>query len=300
MCPMPEGTAEGTVTWRQLLAEDVPRLRAAGHEGADVEARRIVEEASGLEGAELALGLDEAVTEGRLAHHDDMVSRRVGGEPLQYVLGRWGFRHLDLAVDRRALIPRPETEQVVEVGLAELDRMDDGDHELVVVDLGTGTGAIALSIASERIRTRVWATDASDDAIALARANLAGIGRPAARVRIVPGSWYDALGDDLRGEVALVISNPPYVADDAPLPVEVVDWEPHAALRAGPDGLDDLHRIIDGAADWLMPGGALVVEIDPGQADAVSARARAAGLVDVVVVDDLSSRARAMRARRPA
>jgi release factor glutamine methyltransferase len=244
--------------------------------------------------------LDEPVTEGRLAHHDDMVRRRVAGEPLQYTLGRWGFRHLDLAVDPRALIPRPETEQVVEVGLAELDRLGVADRELDVVDLGTGTGAIALSVATERLRTRVWAVDLSPDALALARANLAGIGRPAARVRMLEGRWFDPLPDELRGTVALVISNPPYVPDGAELPPAVQQWEPEVALRSGPNGLDDIAVIVAAAGEWLMPGGALVVELDPSQADAAQDLARQAGLCDVTVAPDLSSRARALRARRPA
>ena len=142
-----------------MWAESAERLRAAGLEQADSDARRIVEEASGHEGAALAVHLDDPVTERQIAYHDDMLARRLAGEPLQYALGRWGFRHLDLAVDQRVLIPRPETEQVVEVGLPELDRLDIATRELHVVDLGTGSGAIALSVATERVRTQVWAVD---------------------------------------------------------------------------------------------------------------------------------------------
>ncbi len=165
------------VTWREVLARDVAALRDAGVGSPDAEARWIVGEAAGHEGAALVAHLDDAATARALAYHDGMVSRRVEGEPIQYVLGRWGFRSLDLAVDTRALIPRPETEQVVEVALAELDRVGGRDRRTCVADLGTGTGAIALSVAIERPRTEVYATDVSSDALALARANLAGLGR---------------------------------------------------------------------------------------------------------------------------
>src|SRR5438105_5970876 len=143
-----------------------------------------------------------------------MVARRAAGEPLQYVLGRWAFRTLDLMVDRRVLIPRPETEQVVEVALAEARRL----HARIAADLGTGSGAIALSLAAELPGVDVWATDVSADALAVARANLAGIGTfAAARVRIQEGDWFGALPPELRGRLDIVVSNPPYIGDDESL-----------------------------------------------------------------------------------
>jgi release factor glutamine methyltransferase len=285
------------VTWRDLLAPDAATLRDAGCHAAELEARWIVEEASGHDGAALVPHLDDEVTERAIAYHDGLLRRRVAGEPLQYVLGRWGFRSLDLAVDRRALIPRPETEQVVEVALAELDRRGGSERPTRVVDLGTGSGAIALSIAVERVRCEVWASDLSSDALALAGANLAGIGRAGVRVRLVAGRWFAALPDELRATIDVVVSNPPYVRDDAPLPEAVSSWEPAMALRSGPDGLDDIRVLLSEAGEWLAPGGAVVIEIDPGQAADVVALARAAGLVDVEVFDDLSGRARTLRAR---
>ena len=130
-----------------------------------------------------------------------MLRRRIAGEPIQYVLGHWAFRGLDLMVDGRVLIPRPETETVVEVALRELDRLGGRDRPTTVVDLGTGSGAIALAVATERVRTRVWATDSSDEALQVARANLAGIGRSAARVQVssrfvVRGARAGAPGTD--------------------------------------------------------------------------------------------------------
>jgi release factor glutamine methyltransferase len=289
----------GAVTWREVLIVDVAALHDAGVEMADAEARWIVGEAMGHDGASLVAHLDDAASERSLAYHDGMLARRVAGEPIQYVLGRWAFRSLDLAVDRRALIPRPETEQVVEVALAELDRLGGRERSTRVADLGTGTGAIALSIATERARSEVDATDVSSEALALARANLAGIGRAGARVRLFEGSWFDALPDDRRGALDLVVSNPPYVPDREPLDPAVEQWEPKAALRGGPDGLDHVRHILTTATSWLVAGGAIVVELDPRQAEEAASLATSAGLTDVEVFDDLSGRSRALRARCP-
>lgn len=297
---------EGTVAWRAVLAETEGRLAAAGLPVR--EARWIVEEASG--GA-TAADLDELATVRGMARHDAMVERRLAGEPLQYVLGRWAFRTLDLMVDRRVLIPRPETEVVAGLALLEVDRRvegrpvgGDGDPVLVA-DLGTGSGAIGLSVAAERLGTRVWCVDASADAVVVARANCAGLGRPARRVVVSEGSWFDGLPDDLAGRLDVVVSNPPYVAPDDYLPSEVVDWEPDVALFAPDDGAlgagtSALRILVDGAPAWLAPGGALVLEMASDQTSAMASYAEATGYVDVAVHPDLAGRERAMVARRPA
>jgi release factor glutamine methyltransferase len=224
-----------------------------------------------------------------------MVEPRVAGEPLQYVLGRWGFRTLDLLVDKRVLIPRPETEIVVEHALAEVDRIGAS----TVVDLGTGSGAIALSMAVERPSLSGWATDSSPAALEGARATLAGLGGGGGRVRIVEGDWYAALPEEVAGSVDVVVSNPPYVADSDPLPDEVAHWEPDAALRAGPEGLDAIDRIVAGAPAWLRPTGALVIEIGETQGEAVVARCKHSGL-SAEVRADLAGRDRVVVARREA
>jgi release factor glutamine methyltransferase len=284
-------------SWRLALAEAGARLAAAGVPTAEVDARRLVERASGYDGSELALHLGERVPRRGGAHLDTMVERRAAGAPLQYVLGRWAFRNLDLLVDRRVLIPRPETEQVVEVALDELRRLAPR-RPTTVVDLGTGSGAIALSVAVEVVTARVWGSDVSPDALAVARANLAGIGRPAARVRLVEGDWFSALPGELRGAVDMVVANPPYVAADDDLPCEVADWEPTRALVAGPTGLEHLARIVDEAPGWLAPAGALVLELAPHQAETISAAARASGFAHVEVRPDLAGRHRVLLARR--
>ncbi len=291
---------DGTVSWRNLQAEAERALSAVSDSPA-IDARRIVERASGLEGAQYVLGLDDLATERGVHFFDLMLERRVHGEPLQYVVGSWGFRYLDLLVDRRVLIPRPETESVVEFALVELDAMRVGEpgRSLVAVDLGTGSGAIGLSIAFERERVDVWLTDASEDALSVARANLAGLGRAAPRVSIAPaGEWFASLPAQLRGQIDLIVSNPPYVADSDELPAVVRDWEPASALFAGADGLDDLRVIVAESPSWLSPAGSLVVELAPTQAEAFAALAREAGFAEVEIKQDLTGRDRAVICRR--
>ncbi|MGQ0617647.1 MAG: peptide chain release factor N(5)-glutamine methyltransferase [Acidimicrobiia bacterium] len=290
----------GPVSWRSLLD------RATAVLGERDDARRIVETASGWSGATLAVHLDDPCTVLGHSRYTAMVARRSTGEPLQYVLGGWGFRRLDLMVDRRVLIPRPETEWVVEAALAEVDRLAasasasasaPGPAAMTAVDLGTGSGAIALSLATERTGLAVWATDVSADALAVARANLAGVGRAATRVRIVPGDWFEALPADLRGGIDLIVSNPPYVAATDDLPPEVRDWEPTEALVPGPRGLEAIEVIVAQAPAWLRRPGALVVEIGEAQGEAALAAAGQAGFADCEVRPDLAGRDRVLVAR---
>ena len=286
----------GVRRWRDLMAEASAVLPVH-------EARRIVERVSGYDGSELVVAFDEAAPARVLDFFAGLVERRVGGEPLQYVVGRWGFRRLDLLVDRRVLIPRPETEQVVEVALAELARIEPGKHP-VLVDLGTGSGAIALSLAVEVPGAQVHATDRSPDALAVAGANLAGVGGYAAtRVRLCEGSWFEALPAGLAGWVHLIVSNPPYIAEHevAGLDPEVVSWEPLGALVAGATGMEDVATIIAGAAAWLTRPGALVVELAPHQAEEAVALALApgTGFVHAEIRPDLAGRPRALVARTP-
>ena len=284
-----------------MLVETESRLVGSGHDRATAvrEARWIVEEASGS--ASVA-ELEVFATVRGMAHHDAMVERRLGGEPVQYVLGRWPFRTLDLMVDRRVLIPRPETEVVAGLVLDEVDRLaagrDPAVEPILVADLGTGSGAIGLSVAVERVGTRVWCTDVSPDALAVARANCAGLGSPAQRVTVAEGLWFDALPVDLRGRFEVIASNPPYVAPDEHLPAEVLDWEPGGALFSDDRGMADLRVLVDGARDWLAPGGALVLEMAPHQTGLIAELAHTTGYVEVSVRRDLADRDRALVARR--
>jgi release factor glutamine methyltransferase len=270
--------------------------RAAQASLGPLESWFVLERASGFDRARLVPRLDDPVPARTAAYVDALVARRAAGEPLQYVLGVWGFRRLELVVDRRVLIPRPETEVVVEVALGELDRL--GPVAPVAVDLGTGSGAIALSLALEAPRARVWGTDRSAEALAVARANLAGMGsRVATRVRLAEGDWFAALPDELRGRVDLVVANPPYVAAGEALPEEVAGWEPAGALIAGPTGLEDVARILAEAPAWLARPGVVVVEIAPHQAGEAEALARQAGFDPVTVKPDLAGRPRALVGR---
>ena len=277
-------------TWRDLQ-------RLAQAEMGAREAWFVLERASGYDRAGLIPRLGDPVPARTVDFVHRMLERRRTGEPLQYVLGVWSFRRLELVVDRRVLIPRPETEMVVEVALEELRRLD-ADHRLLAVDLGTGSGAIAISLALEVPAARVWGTDRSEEALAVARANLSGMGAAVAtRVRLSAGDWFAALPPNLRGQVDLIVANPPYVGADEVLPAEVADWEPVGALVAGPTGLEAVARIVSEAPAWLRRPGALVVVIAPHQAGAAADLAEAAGFSDVDVRPDLAGRPRALVGR---
>ncbi|MGH9228472.1 MAG: peptide chain release factor N(5)-glutamine methyltransferase [Acidimicrobiales bacterium] len=288
-------TATGGVAWQTLLDEATGRLAGAGFENAGQEARWLVQRASGLEGAGPIVGLDQPASLRNAAYFYDMLERRLRGEPLQYVLGHWGFRVLDLYVDDRVLIPRPETEALAQMALEECRRLD----ARLAVDLGTGSGAIALALAVEWTGIEVWATDVSPAALAVARANVAGVGRIGAAVRLAEESWYEALPAELAGAVDVIVSNPPYVAEFEveDLPDEVRAWEPLGALVSGPTGLEAIERIVAEAPLWLAHPGALLVEIAPHQAAEAEALARAAGFGSAAVWPDLTGRDRILLAR---
>jgi release factor glutamine methyltransferase len=273
--------SDSTVSWRQLWNETAARIGRP-------QAKWMCEVASGCDGDEFLDELDRPATERGVAHLDAMLVRLATGEPLQYVLGRWGFRHLDLMVDRRVLIPRPETESVVETALKLARSMP---RPLVCADLGTGSGAIGLSLASELPidGVTVWMTDRSADALDVARANAAGIGRAAANVRLAEGDWFEALPDELRGVFGLIVSNPPYINDDdIELEAIVRVWEPAMALFGGDDGLDAVRSLVAAAPRWLRPGGWLVIEIGSSQGRRVVELLSAAGLTDVELRQDLN------------
>jgi release factor glutamine methyltransferase len=283
------------VPWRDLLAGAAARLRTAGLDNADQEARWLVERATGYSAAELAVHLDQPATERGTTHLHGMVERRVAGEPLQYALERWGFRSLDLYVDRRVLIPRPETEVLAGMALDECRRLSAG----LAVDLGTGSGALALALAVERPGLEVWGTDVSGEALAVARANLAGLGRAARSVRLAEGVWFEALPGDMAGRIDVIVTNPPYVADDeiVDLPPEVREWEPHQALLSGPTGTEDIEHLVAEAPRWLARPGSLLVELAPHQARHAQNLAVRAGFASATVWPDLTGRDRILLAR---
>jgi release factor glutamine methyltransferase len=211
-------------------------------------------------------------------------SRRLAGEPVAYLTGRRGFWTLDLSVTADVLIPRPETELLVETALARIP----ADAAWDLADLGTGSGAIALALARERPACRVLATDRSAEALAVARANARR--HDIRNVDFREGDWWAPL-EGLR--LDLIVSNPPYVpAADPHLSRGDVRFEPRGALASGPEGLDDLRSIIAGAPDHLHPGGALLLEHGYDQGGAVRALLRAAGFTDVRTWRDLNGHER--------
>jgi release factor glutamine methyltransferase len=298
-----------TPTLSALRADASARLTDAGIIPAEAEARFMVERASGYDADEWIEAAEVRPPPRAEARLHEMVARRVAGEPLQYVLGAWSFRGLDLMLDRRVLIPRPETEVVVEVALEEAERLGlrgsarriglvGAAPKAILADLGTGSGAIALALEAELPDVEVWATDASEEALAVARANVAGCA--ATRVRLATAaSWFDALPATLRGALQLVVANPPYVAEHevASLPDEVRLHEPRTALVAGPNGTEAIEALLHDVRGWLAPGGTVVLEIAPHQGEDMRHYALALGYREVFVRDDLTGRPRILVAR---
>jgi release factor glutamine methyltransferase len=215
-----------------------------------------------------------------------LVRRRLAGEPVAYLVGWRGFWRLDLAVGPDTLIPRPETELLVDLAL---ERVAPG-QDARVADLGTGSGAIALALALERPQARVLATDASAAALALARRNAEALGPGASRLEFRHGDWWEPVAGEY---FDLVASNPPYIAEHDPhLACGDLRFEPRAALASGPDGLDAIRAIVHGAPAHLRPGGWLLLEHGRDQGAAVRALMVQAGLADVSTARDLEGRER--------
>ncbi|SFR88731.1 release factor glutamine methyltransferase [Dyella sp. OK004] len=219
-----------------------------------------------------------------IAVYDALVARRAAGEPVAYITGRRGFWSLELEVTPATLIPRPETELLVELALRHLP----SDQTLQVADLGTGSGAIALAIAHERPRAQVSAVDVSAEALSVARRNAQRLG--IGNVRFVQGSWMTPLSNE---SFAVIVSNPPYIeADDPHLGQGDLRFEPAGALASGADGLDAIRQIVAAAPAHLQPDGWLLMEHGWDQGPPVRALLAAAGYVDVETVRDLEGRDR--------
>jgi release factor glutamine methyltransferase len=242
----------------------------------------------------LYTGFDQPLTSEELDRYRDVLRRRACGEPTAYLVGEKEFWSLKLAVDARVLIPRPDTERLVEAALEVARAL--AENAPRVVDLGTGSGAIAIAIAGEIPSARVVATDVSPDALAVARLNIERHGL-ADRVRLLEGDLYGALEPSDRFD--LIVSNPPYVrrADVASLQPEIVYHEPRGALDGGDDGLDIIRRVIAGAPRHLESDGALLCEIGMDQGASVRALAEGAGLTRIEILRDLGGNERTLRAR---
>jgi release factor glutamine methyltransferase len=270
----------------EALRLGTARIEHPGAATPRLDAELLLASTLGIARTELYTSFDRPLTDAELDAFDALVARRARGEPVAYIVGEWGFRRLTLCVDRRALIPRPETETVVERALARLRGVDAPS----VLDVGTGSGAIALAIADEHPGAQVLAIDASDEAISLARANVERTGLDVELCRhdfftgLPPGPWQ------------LVVSNPPYVEPEElrTLMPDVRDWEPHEALVA--EGATD--AIAEAAREVLAPGGALVLEVADEKAAAVVGLLEQLGYDDVVASPDLAGRDRVVEGTR--
>jgi release factor glutamine methyltransferase len=252
----------GATPVREALDSAVVALTAAGVEMPRLDAEVLLAHVLGVDRAALVIDRDRAVEGAAVRAFQDAVRRRAfDREPVAYITGVKGFRHLELQVDPRVLIPRPETETLVE---AAVENLPQGAR---VVDVGTGSGAIALALEDERPDLEVTGTDVSEDALEVARANAERLGLD------VAFAHADLLAGV--GDFDAVVSNPPYVEDGAELAPEIVRHEPSLALRAGPDGLDVLRALVPAAA--ALGAGVLAVEVGAGQAAAVEELARGAG-----------------------
>lgn len=258
---------------REALSASIDALRAAGVEDPRLDAELLLAEATGWERARLVADPQAEIPPPAARRFAEMVRRRLRREPVAYIIGRRGFRHLELAVDPRVLIPRPESELLVELALELRPR--------TVLDVGTGSGALALAIAAELPGAEVVATDTSRGALAVAAANAERLGL-AARVQLCEGTLPP--GDE---EFDLVVANLPYVSEGewGELQPEVTEWEPREALLAGPEGLDALRSVVPRLA---RTAGTLALEVGQGQAAAVGEILRAAGCPEVESRSDLA------------
>jgi len=273
------------VTVRDLLVAGTEELSSAGVPSPRVDAEWLLAHALGVSRTELYADGDEAP-----AHRErvfrELVARRAAREPLAYVLGEWGFRRLTLSVDSRVLVPRPETEALVERCLELIAPLT----QPRVLDIGVGSGAIALAIVDEHPGARVSGTDTSPDALAVAKENAA---RTGLAVELVEGELFAGL----EGPFDLVVSNPPYVApeDVQALPPEVGEYEPRAALIES----GATESIAAEAPSRLVRGGSLAFEVADGQAGAVAGLLRGLGYEEVTIGKDLAGRERVVDGRAP-
>ena len=279
--------SEAGVSRGSLLAEGAVALAAAGLSAPRREALRLWAELSGESPASGLVPPGTAVSRQRADAFAEAIRRRAAGEPLAHVTGRTGFRHLTLRSDRRALIPRPETEGLVDLVLA---RVPGGR----VADVGTGSGCIALSLASEGSYQQVIGIDLSPQALALASENRALTG---GQVALVRGNLCQPLSPAC---LDALVSNPPYLtaAEYAALDGSVRQWEPALALASGPDGLDAVLALLDTGRAAVRPRGWLALEIDCARAARCAWHAGAFGWTDVAIHADLFGRERYLLARR--
>jgi release factor glutamine methyltransferase len=280
------------LTVLEIIKKSTDFFAGKGVESPRLQAELIIGHALGLKRMQLYLQFERLLAEAELEKIRPLVRRRGQREPLQYILGETEFHGLKLKVDRRALIPRPETELLVEFAAGAC-----ATPPARVLDLGTGSGAIALALAMRFPSTAVTAVDVSDDALALAREN-AGATALAERVTFSKSDWFAALAAEARFD--LIVANPPYLSADetAATTPEVHAHEPAGALTAAEGGLADLRRIVADASRWLAPSGVLALETGIAQHADLLRLAREAGFAKIESRQDLTGRDRFVMAWR--
>jgi len=281
------------LTLIEILQRSTAFLQERGVEDAKLSTEWLIADALGMKRLDLYLQFERPLKEDELARIRSGVKRRANREPLQYILGHHEFYGVDLKVDSRALIPRPETEYLIQ--LLE-ERMQQCPPQRVL-DLGTGTGAIALALASVFPESRVLAVDQSDEALSLARENGEQQRFPE-RVEFLQSDWFSSV----EGSFDLIVSNPPYLTEEEmeTAEPEVTRYEPHTALLSGKDGLDDIRRLFAVVSGYLNPGAVFALETGIAQHDVLVELAEGAGLVDAESVKDLQRRPRFFFCRQPA
>jgi release factor glutamine methyltransferase len=280
-------------TIARVIAWASADLKAHGSRTGRLDAELLLGQVLGCDRVRLVIDGQRPLAPGELGAYRALHKRRRLGEPVAYLRGEREFYGRPFVVDRRVLVPRPETEGLVEVALARTRRLGLCAR---VLDLCTGSGCVAVTLAKERPTTEVWASDVSADALDVARANALRLG---ARVGLRRADLYQGL-DALRGELDLVTANPPYIPSDelATLPVDVREFEPRSALDGGSDGLALLRRLVDGARLMLAPGGVLAVEVGAGQAAAVRRLFAQAGFGAIDTARDYGGHERIVSAER--
>jgi release factor glutamine methyltransferase len=264
---------------REALVKARVFFADAGLENASLDAEVLLMHLLGIERAGLYMRFDYVLTLEEAKAYRCLIERRVKGEPVAYLTGHKEFMGMDFIVNPAVLVPRPETEILVERALKFLEGKP--GEELLVLDIGTGSGAIAVSMARMNSRLRVYAVDCSRDALVLAQHN-AAIHGVAGRIHFFHGDLLYPLSNlALEGKADLIAANLPYVpsGDISGLPVDVRSYEPQIALNGGLDGLDIYRRLLSGAGDLLKSGGLLMLEIGPGQADVLVQEITGMGMV---------------------
>lgn len=293
--------ADRTWTCKDILDWTTSYLERKGDEHPRISAQWLLCAVTGLSRVELYTHFDQPLSPEELASMHKAIERRVAGEPLQYVTGDTAFRHIIVRCEPEVLIPRPETELLVDFVLDSLPRAADGTPmPALVLEVGTGTGCIACSLARERAKTHVVATDVSPAAIALATRNRDAL-HLVPYVDIVPSDLAAGIDPALMGHFEALVSNPPYIPSAVipTLPHEVEGFEPHLALDGGQDGLDIYRRLLDLAPRALRPGGLLAVELFETTLDEATRLAREqGGWASVEVREDYTHRPRFLVARR--